>query len=268
LPHDGVAGVTRYALYFAPPAGSPWWQVGCQWLGRDPATGRELVQPAIPGLPHPWLPKLTNDARRYGLHATLKAPFRLAYGFTETHLLQMAQTFCSLQRRVPVGPLGVDRLGASLVLCRGDETEEIDALAMRCVSYFDVLRAAPTAEERIKYRARNLSERQQVLLRRWGYPYTEDQFRFHLTLTDSLATVPADVADKLRNGAQAHFAGAQAIDPLVIDGLTIFREDRPGSPFIVWQRIPFSAGETRQGLSVWQGAGNTAMEEPHQASKQ
>lgn len=244
--------MTRYALYFAPRPDSAWWKAGCQWVGRDPASGLDLAQPAIANLPHLLLPKLTSDARRYGFHATLKAPFRLGNGFTETHLLAMAQAFCNMQQTLTVGPLTVDRLGSSLALLTAGPSVEIDALALRCARYFDLLRAMPVDEEQKKYRDKGLTARQDSMLRRWGYPYTEDEFRFHITLTDSLTDVPQDAATAIAAAAQAHFAKAQAHDPLRIADLTIFREDQPGSPFVVWQRVAFNE-EARQGTMPRRG---------------
>lgn len=72
----------RYALYFAAAPDSPWWQAGCSWLGRDAAAMQTLQQPAIPAVAPELQQALTRNARRYGFHATLKAPFHLAPGRT------------------------------------------------------------------------------------------------------------------------------------------------------------------------------------------
>ena len=63
---------------------------------------------------------------------------------------------------------------------------------MRCVSYFDLLRRAPDAAYLAKRRHAGLSARQEALLQQWGYPYTEEEYRFHLTLSDDLLNVDAD----------------------------------------------------------------------------
>ncbi len=232
--------MTRYALYFAPRPESLWWRAGCQWLGRDPVGGMDCAQPTVPDMLHLLLAKLTSDARRYGFHATIKAPFRLQSGFTEAHLLAMTQAFCTLQRPIAVGSLEVKMLGTSLALRSSAAAEDIDTLVMRCVSYFDLLRAAPKEDEQKKYRDKGLNDRQEQLLQRWGYPYVEEEFRFHLTLTDSLVDTPNDIVNAMQTAAQTHFAKALASEPLCIDALTIFREDEPGSPFVAWQRIPFN----------------------------
>ena len=111
----------------------------------------------------------------------------------------------------------------------------------RCIasSYFDMLRAPPNAAELAKRRRAGLSARQEALLQRWGYPYTEEEFQFHMTLTDSLHDVDADVANAMREAAEQVFAAASDAAPLLLDGLTIFREDQQGAPFSVWRRFPF-----------------------------
>jgi phosphonate metabolism protein PhnN/1,5-bisphosphokinase (PRPP-forming) len=231
--------MTRYGLYFSPAPDSAWWEPGCRWLGRDAADGTEFPQAHIAGIPDIVLAKLTADARRYGFHATLKAPFALADGFSETHLLNMAQAFCRVQRPIVLEDVQVRPLSDFLALCPAGPAAEINALAMRCVSWFDTLRAAPSEAELVKRRRAGLSPRQEALLQRWGYPYTEEEFRLHLTLTDSLSTLDADTAYAIRKAAEQRFA-ALADTPPAIDGLTIFREDRPGAPFSIWQRIPFN----------------------------
>ncbi|HYD78986.1 MAG TPA: DUF1045 domain-containing protein [Paucimonas sp.] len=236
--------MTRYALYFAPRSDSPWWKAGCLWLGRDPISGAELQQPEVPGLPRLLLAKLTSDARRYGFHATLKAPFRLQSGFTEAHLLAMAEAFCAAQRPLYVPDVEIGMVGRSapvLALRAAGDTRPIDDLAQRCVHYFDLLRAAPTADEQRKYRARGLNAREEELLQRWGYPYTEECFRFHLSLSDSLAELGAEPIAALQAAAKEHFAHAHATEPLGIDGLTIFREVERGAPFQAWKSFSFNA---------------------------
>lgn len=232
--------MTRYALYFSPAFDSPWWQVGCRWLGRDPATGATYPPPSLQRVPSLLMNQLTADARRYGFHATLKAPFRLIDGFSEVHLLAMAKAFAAVQRPITLDDVRVRPLGNFLALRPAGPLDDIAALAMRCVDYFDNLRAPPTSSELAKRRHSGLTARQESLLRRWGYPYTEEEFRFHMTLTDSLVGIDDDIVYALRKAAEESFAQAAETGPMVIDALTIFRENEPGAPFSVWRRLPFS----------------------------
>lgn len=228
--------MTRYALYYAPDQNSAWWAAGCRWLGRDPVSGQDLQQPAVEGIPPLVLQQLSNAARRYGFHATLKAPFRLADGFDETHLLTTLAAFCAVQTRITVPAPAVLPMGEFLALRTMEESRDIHALAMRCVSYFDFLRAPPGDAELHKRRSSRLTQRQEQLLQRWGYPYTEEEYRFHMTLTDKLSAVDTDIVYSLRKAAEIFFA----IDaPLLINGIAVFREDAPGTPFTLLRRFDF-----------------------------
>ena len=80
-PHEDFmtsAAAPRYALSFAPPGGL--WRLGSEWLGRCAVTGQPAQPPRIDALTAEELRTLTAAPRRYGFHATLKAPFRLADG--------------------------------------------------------------------------------------------------------------------------------------------------------------------------------------------
>lgn len=244
--NDGIADASahaRYALYFAPLHNCNWWNAGSHWLGRDAATGISCAQPDIDNLSTMALHQLTMDARRYGFHATLKAPFRLAKGFSEEHLVAMAQAFSGEQKAFDIKDVSVHSLGSFLALQTPDQAskELISALAMRCVRYFDLLRAEPTAAELSKRRKVALSARQETLLAQWGYQYTEEEYRFHMTLTDALASQNSETVAAIRNAAENCFSthSNALATPLMIDGLTIFKESSPGSAMTVWKHFPF-----------------------------
>jgi ribose 1,5-bisphosphokinase len=236
-----MTDTARYAIYFAPAASSVWWTAGSHWLGRDAETGADCRQPVIAGISPEAFRQITTDPRRYGFHATLKAPFRLAEGFSEAHLLAMAQAFVARQQALQIEGVGIHTLSNFLALQTTDPSsrEQISALAMRCTRYFDLLRAAPSAAELAKRRNADLTPRRQALIARWGYPYTEEEYRFHMTLTGALTPLHADAAAAIGDAAGACFAAALAT-PLTIDGLAIFKEPAPGAPMSVWQRLPFS----------------------------
>ncbi|MDP9109271.1 MAG: phosphonate metabolism protein/1,5-bisphosphokinase (PRPP-forming) PhnN [Pseudomonadota bacterium] len=249
--------MTRYALYFAPAAHTAWWQAGCSWLGRDPLCGAPDPMPgasaavslanssanlsanlSAASLNHAPYPSLTRSARHYGFHATLKAPFRLAPGFSVTHLFQMAQAFAAHQRALTLAQPTIGMLGNFLALQGAVPQPGINALAMRCVRYFDLLRAPPSAEELARRRSAGLTAHQDALLQRWGYPYTDDAFRFHMTLSDRLDQLDAARAANLRIAAAAHFASAME-QPLQLDNLSVWREADSGEPFELLQRFGF-----------------------------
>src|SRR5262249_14198568 len=76
----------RYAIYFVPPADSALYRFGAGFLGYDCYTGERLRQPHDTALTASEWAQLTREPRRYGFHATLKAPFRLVPPFPEMDL--------------------------------------------------------------------------------------------------------------------------------------------------------------------------------------
>ena len=68
----------RAAIYFAPAPDDPLTAEAARWLGRDPWGAAPRPRGTVPGFSEAEIDARTRDARRYGFHATLKAPFRLA----------------------------------------------------------------------------------------------------------------------------------------------------------------------------------------------
>ena len=75
-----MSGERRYALYYTPAEKHPLTQAAARWLGRDAFDG------AISSVDDH--DTLVAEPRRYGFHATLKAPFRLRPGRTRQELEQ------------------------------------------------------------------------------------------------------------------------------------------------------------------------------------
>jgi putative phosphonate metabolism protein len=213
----------RYAVYYAPPIDHPLWRAGCEWLGRDPA-GPALAPPARAGVSAPW---------RYGFHATLKPPMRLADGRDEEGL---RTAVAELARRTPafeMPALQVQTLRNFLALRPAapvGEDHPLRRLADACVTDLDTWRAPPTDEELQRRRPEALPDEERALLQRYGYPHVLAHWRFHMTLSDS----GADTA--LHAPATAHFAAALA-QPLACDALSLFVEPAPGQPFRLAHRF-------------------------------
>ncbi|MFZ6864316.1 DUF1045 domain-containing protein [Undibacterium sp. Ji67W] len=226
--------MSRYALYFAPEQNSKWWQAGCQWLGRDPAKTERMEQIRIPKVLPNVLQHLTTDARRYGFHATLKAPFRLAPGHHVKDLERTLEAFCRQQQAIEIPCPQLEWMGNFLAIRPIGDTSLLNQLAMQCVSQFDHLRAALKPGELARRQQQQLSARQLRLLQHWGYPYTAEEYRFHMTLTDSLDNT--DSAEAILRAAQSHF---DIGEPLVIRSIALFHETNPGEDFRLLKRYPF-----------------------------
>lgn len=218
----------RYAIYYTPAQHEPLARLAASWLGRDAFAGSSVTTPAVANLTADKIADLTADPRRYGFHATLKAPFRLADNETEAGLREAVARFADRVAPVEV-PLKPALLDGFLALVPAAPSPALDALAASVVKTFDRFRAPLTEAELARRKPERLTADEVANLRQWGYPYVFDRFRFHMTLTGRLAgedvePVSAVVADI--------FAGVLE-KPISIDRLAIFVEPQPGAPFVV-----------------------------------
>jgi hypothetical protein len=72
-----------------------------------------------------------------------------------------------------------------------------------------------------------LSDREDALLARWGYPYVLDCWQFHMTLTRRLNR---EEMARVKPLAEAHFAASLARERRVED-LSLFVEPAAGADF-------------------------------------
>lgn len=226
----------RYAIYFAPALDSDWWKTGSRWLGRCAMTGSTLVQPAIPNVPAELFHALTADPRRYGWHATLKAPFALATDRTLTDLCAALHALCAAIAPFELPPLRVHRLDQFLALTPEGDTERLNALAAACVTKFHAFAAPLSQADLMRRRKASLSAEEETLLANWGYPYVLQRFRFHLSLTGSLADTSLAVQQAIQQAAEDWFHGLPACH---CNGLALFAEPAPGADFVLVERIRF-----------------------------
>lgn len=219
--------MTRYAVYFTPPPEHPLWRAGCDWLQRDATTD------VVPTATRPHI----GEPRRYGFHATLKPPMRLAPGRDEASLLDAIARLADDTPRFGMPALSVQWLSDFLALRPVEEfgrRHPLHRLADRCVIELDAWRAPPSAEELQRRLAKPLDTTSRVLLMQYGYPHVLDGWRFHMTLTDARAP------EELERAARTQFADALSV-PLGFDALSLFVEDAPGTPLRLQQRFPLRA---------------------------
>ncbi|MCT4557569.1 MAG: DUF1045 domain-containing protein [Pelagimonas sp.] len=213
---------SRYAIYFTLPQG-PLTEFAAAWLGWNAATGERPDAPHVIGLPAP-AHELTTTPRKYGLHGTVKPPFRLADGQDFDALKSAFKSFCAAQSPVRLDGLALTRLGRFLALTPTGETQALSDLAARTVEGLDAYRAPLSAADLERRRAANLSPRQDELLLQWGYPYVMEQFKFHLTLTGKLPKAQTIAVQ----AALAPVLTPLLPSPFVIDALTLCGEDEQG----------------------------------------
>ena len=233
-----LAHAHRFAVYFAPPPGSAWWEAGSHWLGRDAASETPLEHPAFDGLGPELQRQLTAEPARYGWHATLKAPFVLSEGVGLEDLRGALQALAASFAAFDMSALQVRQLGDFLALCPEGGKDAINAVASACVTQLDRL-AAPLSSDELERRRRksSLSTQEDALLVRWGYPYVLERYRFHLSLTGNLRGADAHTVQRLEQAAALWF---DTLPPCTFDGLSLFVEPTKGADFVFVERWAFS----------------------------
>jgi putative phosphonate metabolism protein len=226
----------RYALYFTPRPSSGWWRFGSRWLGRDPATGERVEQPAVAGLTREAFHAFTAEPRKYGFHGTLKAPFALREGATRKALVDALARFCRARRSIPLPPFEVQRLGGFLALVPTARAARVNELAADCVREFEVFRAPLAAAELDRRRRQGLSPRQDRYLEEWGYPYVFAEYRFHLALTGRLEEATPQQVTALVAAARAALTPLQAAS-LRVDAVALCEQPEPAAPFRLVRRF-------------------------------
>lgn len=216
-----MTGFPRYAIYFSAGADSALSRFGAELLGYDAHTGDEVPFPREAlQIAADWR-DVTADPRKYGFHATLKAPMALVSGRTEAELMAACATFAGQPRTIPVIRPVVDTISGFIAVIPAEPVDALRQLAADCVREFDSIRAALTAEDRARRKPERLTERQRDYLDRWGYPYVMEEFRFHMTLTGRLdAGRRGPILEMLRTRFTSLRLGT-----LAIDRLALFKQD-------------------------------------------
>jgi Protein of unknown function (DUF1045) len=230
-----AANPLRYALYFAPPPESDLWRFGCDVIGGNALTGASCDGFALEGYtPGAWR-SMTSDPRRYGFHATLKAPFRLRLDLDLADLIDSVAEFSRKCAPFDAGELSVGAVAmrdgrAFVALMPHGGLKELRSFEGSVVRALDRLRAFRDRERREPAR---LTPRQAYYLDAWGYPYVLDEFRPHFTLTNAIAE-----ADRVARLLQQEFRLRVASPALRVDALTLFGESEPGGAFRILRRFP------------------------------
>jgi putative phosphonate metabolism protein len=222
----------RYALYYASAPHSELDRFGAHLLGYDAFRGETLPFPdGIEQMLPDWR-DLTQDPRKYGFHATLKAPMVLADGKSEAELVTACAEFAAMPRPIPMIKPVVSSIGDFIAIVPSQPSAELQELAADAVSRFDGFRAPLTAKDRARRNPDRLPPRQRDYLERWGYPYVMEEFRFHMTLTGRL---PAERRETVLAILRQRFA-ALDMNSLAVDRLALFKQNDPSFRFQIVQQ--------------------------------
>lgn len=225
----------RYAIYYAPACDGPLWRFGSATLGYDAFSGEDIPLAVPEGCDDRDWAALTAEPRRYGFHATLKAPFELANGRSEGQLRAFAQQFAVTSGAVPLAGLAVVALGRFVALTPSEPSTGLQKLAFDIVQAFEPFRAPLGAADLERRLQSPLTPAQRAYLEAFGYPYVGDEFRFHMTLTGPL---PAEGVAGVRAAlAQGHERAVPA-GPVAVDRIALFRQETRESRFRLMDTFP------------------------------
>lgn len=222
----------RYAVYYAPSTSSPLGAFGAEWLGRT-IEGQDLAAPTLAGVSIDDWQSATAAPRKYGFHATLKPPFRLAEGTSEEELISAVESFCAESTPADLGTMSIDRISGFLALTP-ERKDAVGRLAANIVRELDRFRAPLTPKEIERRKPATLSASQRTLLESWGYPYVMGEFRFHMTLTGNLTAGDAEI---FRIECERALS-VDARQGVSVDDLCLFQEPDPGGDLVLMRRFP------------------------------
>ena len=231
----------RYAVYFTPPQDHLLTRLASAWIGRDAFVDGPLPPPSGVAIEAGDIAFITAAARRYGFHATLKAPFALAQDATEAALRAAAEAFAIERAPFALPELRVTSIDGFLALAPVTPCPQLDALAKAAVIDFDRFRAPLTETDYLRRHPERLSLRQVGHLRRWGYPFVFDDFRFHMTLTGPVEAR----ASSTSAGVLTDYLAPALEGELWLDSVTLFVEPAPGAPFRVLSTHALAARRDR-----------------------
>ncbi|MBC8129393.1 MAG: DUF1045 domain-containing protein [Rhizobiaceae bacterium] len=221
----------RAAVYFTPPPTSHLVRAAAEWLGRDAFTG-DATRP-----PDPGIDPLVAEPARYGFHATIRAPFRIAEGEDLGSVDERLARLCASLKPVRIPAIVLAGLGPFFALVPEAPGAGLSDLEAAALEAFEPYRAPLTEAEIARRRPEGLTERQRRNLDRWGYPHVLDDFRFHMTLTGPVEALKSPEVKRELARRFAAFDGA----PLVVDALALFVEAEPGAAFRVHSLHPFGS---------------------------
>jgi putative phosphonate metabolism protein len=212
----------RYAIYFSPAKDHPLTEAASRWLGRNAFSGTLYDD-------HDDYADMTEEPRRYGFHATLKAPFELAEKYSEAELLSAFEDFAASRSVFEIPRVVVGALGPFYALVPDRIYQPLQDFAAEIVDHFDRFRAPLSETDIARRRPQMLTESQRQNLSLWGYPHVMDDFRFHMTLTGRI--------DETEQPAMQEVLSARFSDivdkPLTISCLSLINEETRGAPFTV-----------------------------------
>ncbi|MBL8645573.1 MAG: DUF1045 domain-containing protein [Rhodospirillaceae bacterium] len=225
----------RYAIYFAPEHHSPLEDFGRRWLGRN-GVPADSPPPVVPGISPERFFALTESARRYGFHGTLKPPFELNPRSSREALFEAVRIFAKSAAPIELPPLELAIIGKFIALTPIRSSAVLENLAALCVRTFEGFRMPLSKEQMAHYLRNKLTVHQTQMLEHWGYPYVMEEFRFHISVTDRIDNDTERAA--MMTSVQKMTVGV-VNKPIVVRDVAVFYQADREQPMELLDRFPF-----------------------------
>ena len=217
----------RYAVYFVPAKDSALDRFGAGWFGRTSQREQER-RLSVPGISDSERDDLTRVPRIYGLHATLRPPFVLVETADSNDVERRVSSIARQTGAFEVPALVTGSTGGCLTLSLSHACAEVEQLAAYCLRELDELRRPQEGSDCERYRAYSLSEREQHLFARWGYPWVLDRFVFHFTLT---SRINREKRERIARALAPQLDCIVGI-PWLFDSISVLRQSEHGGVFV------------------------------------
>jgi len=226
----------RYAIYYTPPRKSLLESAGALWLGRTAHRYGQIPKEIPEGFFKQEYYQIIESPRWYGFHGTIRAPFELAENCTPEQFTKDVTRICADHVPFAFSGLAVSCFGGFLALTPTAGYLELVKLHSDLVRKLDGLRAPLASFDLKRHLDKKLSERQERLLRRFGYPFVLEEYRFHMTLTGTIDDrVRRAYKDKLE-----HILNPYLNQPVPVNEVTIYMQPDRKTPFVEYARVPLT----------------------------
>lgn len=182
----------RYSLCVTPAPDSDLARLGRHWLGWDMDQATELPSLKIEHLPVPVL-ALTEKIRRFGFHAPLTSPFRLANGHSPLALHHTSQALAAHLDALEFSGLYLSADAGHLSLRPVGDLSSIERLRYVVDQVFSEYRAPASRQDQSLGRRRSeLSTEQMKAVIDQKPPPPEPNSQFEFVLTDKYSQTEAN----------------------------------------------------------------------------
>lgn len=226
----------RYAIYYTPPRNSLLESAGTHWLGRTAIRYGQIPKEIPEGFLKQEYYQLIESPRWYGFHGTIRAPFELVKNITPDEFIKEVGNICAAHSPFNISGLSISCFGGFLALTPSSSYPELVKLHSDLIRKLNSLRPALSRFDLKRHMDKQLSERQERLLRRFGYPFILEEFKFHMTLTGKIE----DRVRRLYKEKLEHILNPYLTEPVPVHEVSIYMQPDRKTPFTEVTRVPLT----------------------------